>query len=48
MKYAKEMENNLSLHLYHEVSVLEAGQQLLEYVSCHASTGMLSSIRDDS
>ncbi|CAH0036127.1 unnamed protein product [Clonostachys rhizophaga] len=47
MKYAKEMNNELSLHLYHEVSVLESSQQLFEYVSCHANTGMLSSIRDD-
>jgi hypothetical protein len=47
MKYTKEMNNELSLHLYHEVSVLESSQQLFEYISCHANTGMLSSIRDD-
>ncbi|CAG9987820.1 unnamed protein product [Clonostachys byssicola] len=47
MKYAKEMNNELSLHLYHEVSVLESSQQLFEYVSCHANTGMLASIRDN-
>ncbi|KAF4120340.1 phenylacetaldoxime dehydratase [Geosmithia morbida] len=47
MAYVKEMDNNLSLRLYHEVSVLEPSQQLFEYVSCHSNTGMLSSIRDD-
>ncbi|VUC35674.1 unnamed protein product [Clonostachys rosea] len=47
MKYAKEMGDNMTLRLYHEVSVLEAEQQFFEYISCHSSTGMLSSVCGD-
>lgn len=45
-KYAKEMGTDMSLRLYHEVSVLEADQQLFEYISCHSKSGMLSSIHN--
>ncbi len=29
------------LRLYHEVSVFDAGNQLYEYINCHAQTGMM-------
>lgn len=42
MKYAGELQGNVSLRLFHEVMVLEPGQQYFEYVGCHDSTGMLA------
>ncbi|KAL1584807.1 hypothetical protein WHR41_06552 [Cladosporium halotolerans] len=41
-QYAKELENNLQLRLFHEVLVLTPEQQDLEYVGCHEDTGMLT------
>lgn len=43
LKYARELENNISLRLFHEVLVLEPYQQLFEYINCHSGTGMLAS-----
>lgn len=45
LKYAKKLDNVLSLRLFHEVYVLEEGQQVFEYVGCHDETGMLNSLR---
>lgn len=42
--YAKTLNNNISLRLFHEVLVLEPEQQRFEYVNCHAGTGMLKSL----
>jgi hypothetical protein len=42
--YAKELGNNVSLRLFHEVMVLSPDQQLFEYVGCHDTTGMLASM----
>jgi hypothetical protein len=42
LTYAKRLDNVLSLQLYHEVYVLEEGQQFFEYVGCHGETGMLN------
>lgn len=44
LQYAKELDNQLSLRLFHEVMVLEPGQQRFEYVGCHDGTGMLASL----
>ena len=41
LQYAKKLENNISLRLFHEVLVLEPDQQHCEYIGCHAQTGML-------
>lgn len=42
MKYAGELQGNVSLRLFHEVMVLEPDQQFFEYVGCHDTTGMLA------
>ncbi|KAM0815794.1 putative Phenylacetaldoxime dehydratase [Seiridium cardinale] len=42
LKYAKTLDNNVTLRLFHEVLVLEPGQQLFEYICCHDGTGMLT------
>ena len=42
IQYAGELQNNVSLRLFHEVLVLKSDQQFFEYVGCHNSTGMLS------
>lgn len=41
LQYAKELDNDISLRLFHEVLVLTPEQQLLEYVGCHPKTGLL-------
>ncbi|ORY04977.1 aldoxime dehydratase [Clohesyomyces aquaticus] len=43
--YAKKLDNVISLRLFHEVYVLQAGQQSFEYIGCHAKTGMLNSLQ---
>lgn len=42
LTYAKKLDNVLSLRLFHEIYVLEEGQQFFEYVGCHDETGMLN------
>ncbi|OHE97094.1 phenylacetaldoxime dehydratase [Colletotrichum orchidophilum] len=42
LRYAKKLENNVSLRLFHEVLVLKPEQQLFEYVVCHPGTGLLA------
>jgi hypothetical protein len=44
LQYAKELDNNISLRLFHEVLVLTPEQQRFEYVGCHEKTGMLASL----
>ena len=44
LQYAKELDNNVSLRLFHEIMVLEADQQSFEYIGCHPGTGMLTSL----
>jgi hypothetical protein len=39
--YAKKLDNNISLRLFHEVYVLEEEQQFFEYIGCHKDSGML-------
>lgn len=43
LAYAKRLDNNVSLRLYHEVFVLAPEQQFFEYVGCHEDSGMLAS-----
>ncbi|KAL6708389.1 hypothetical protein ACN47E_002652 [Coniothyrium glycines] len=45
LKYAKKLNNVLSLRLFHEVYVLEEDQQFFEYIGCHEDTGMLASLQ---
>lgn len=42
LQYAKELQNDVSLRLFHEVLVLKPEQQFFEYVGCHPKTGMLA------
>ncbi|KAI0400782.1 hem-containing dehydratase protein [Xylaria palmicola] len=44
MRYAKKLQNNIGLRLFHEVLVLKPEQQLFEYVGCHSATGMLTGV----
>ncbi|KAM5430765.1 hypothetical protein McanMca71_005159 [Microsporum canis] len=44
LQYAKKLENNISLRLFHEVLVLKPEQQFFEYLGCHEKTGMLASL----
>lgn len=43
LSYAAELQNQVSLRLFHEVMVLKPEQQVFEYVGCHDGTGMLRS-----
>ena len=45
LEYAAKLQGNVSLRLFHEVLVLEPDQQDLEYVGCHADTGMLRQLQ---
>ncbi|KAK4096288.1 hypothetical protein N658DRAFT_436442 [Parathielavia hyrcaniae] len=40
-QYARKLDNNVTLRVFHEVMVLEPEQQLFEYVGCHPGTGMM-------
>jgi len=40
--YAKKLNNQVTLKVFHEVMVLEEEQQRFEYVACHKGTGMLA------
>lgn len=44
LQYAKELQGDVSLRLFHEVLVLEPQQQFFEYVGCHPKTGMLAGV----
>jgi aldoxime dehydratase len=41
MEMVQELNGQLTTQFYHEVSVLAAGEQRLEYLNCHPSTGFL-------
>lgn len=43
LQYAKRLDNNISLRLFHEVLVLTPEQQWFEYIGCHEKSGMLVS-----
>ena len=45
LMYAKKLENNISLRLFHEILVLQPSQQFFEYIGCHDQTGMLKSLQ---
>jgi hypothetical protein len=42
LQYTKELNNDYTLRLYHEIMVLQPEQQDFEYVGCHPKTGLLS------
>ena len=44
LQYAKRLNGNISLRLFHEVLVLAPEQQTFEYVNCHPHSGMLRSL----
>lgn len=44
-KYAKKLNNVLSLRLFHEICILKADQQFFEYIGCHEETGLLNALR---
>jgi aldoxime dehydratase len=44
MRMVQELEFQLKLRLYHEVSILNAGEQEYEYINCHPATGMMRGI----
>ena len=44
MRMVQELEFQLDLRLYHEVSVLAPDQQDYEYINCHPATGMLGAL----
>ncbi|KAK1762311.1 hem-containing dehydratase protein [Phialemonium atrogriseum] len=39
LKYAKKLNDNITLRLFHEVLVLQPEQQLFEYIGCHEGSG---------
>jgi len=41
MEMVQELNGQLTTQFYHEVSVLAASEQRLEYLNCHPSTGLL-------
>ncbi|KAK3315655.1 heme-containing dehydratase protein [Apodospora peruviana] len=43
-KYAKKLDNHVTLRVFHEVMVLQPDQQYFEYVGCHPGTGMLATV----
>ncbi|KAL1605904.1 hypothetical protein SLS59_003025 [Nothophoma quercina] len=45
LRYAKKLNNVLSLRLFHEIYVLKEDQQFFEYIGCHGETGMLNAPR---
>jgi aldoxime dehydratase len=45
MRIVQEMNFQLKLRLYHEVSVLKANEQDYEYINCHANTGLMNGLR---
>jgi aldoxime dehydratase len=45
MKAVQQLEFNLKLRLYHEVTVAAADEQFFEYVNCHPRTGLLKALQ---
>lgn len=46
-QYAGELQNNVTLRVFHEVMVLRPQQQFFEYIGCHSGTGLLASMAND-
>jgi aldoxime dehydratase len=46
MRVVQEMNFDLRLRLYHEVSVARADEQVFEYINCHPKTGLLRAASD--
>jgi aldoxime dehydratase len=44
MRIVQELEGQLKLRLYHEVSVLKSEDQSYEYINCHPGTGILNGL----
>jgi len=44
MRIVQEMQFQLKLRLYHEVSVLKPDEQEYEYINCHPQTGLLNGL----
>jgi aldoxime dehydratase len=44
MRIMRELQGQLNLSLYHEVSVLKAEDQFYEYINCHPRTGMVNGL----
>ncbi|KAL5401061.1 hypothetical protein PMIN03_011847 [Paraphaeosphaeria minitans] len=42
LQYTKELDNDYTLRLHHEIMVLQPEQQDFEYIGCHPQTGLLS------
>jgi aldoxime dehydratase len=45
MRIVQQLNFQLKLRLYHEISVVKADEQQFEYINCHPATGMLNSVR---
>jgi hypothetical protein len=43
-QYAAELQNGVTLRLFHKVVMLRSEQQFFEYVGCHSGTGLLGSM----
>lgn len=43
MRIVEQLNFQLKLRLYHEVTVAAADEQFFEYINCHDQTGMLRS-----
>ncbi|MGP1716776.1 MAG: phenylacetaldoxime dehydratase family protein [Methylophilus sp.] len=46
IRIVQELESELNLRLYHEVSVLKADEQSYEYINCHPNTGLLNGLNE--
>jgi aldoxime dehydratase len=44
MRIVQELQFQLKLRVYHEVSVLKPDEQEYEYVNCHPNTGLLNAV----
>ncbi len=40
MRIVQKLNFDLKLRLYHEVSVVDAEDQIFEYINCHEATGL--------
>ena len=44
MQIVQELQGQLKLRVYHEVSVLKPDEQTYEYINCHPRTGLLDAV----
>lgn len=47
MRYVQELNFQIALRLYHEISVIPASAQYFEYVNCHKKSGLLGQFTMD-